>query len=229
METGFHLAKWYFDCIADDGSVCIGYTALLQWKKFTLHYSSILQGGVQRTTRSFTSFLPSASPLCINDRMEWSCKDLDADGTWNRTFDPIERTLLENEQGSIHWSCLMPGAHGTMRIGSDVVKGSGYVELLQMTIPPWKLPIDELRWGRFSSPTDAVVWIDWGGAHPLRLVTHNGRVMDCPLLDDSTITSQNNQWSLDLDRSTVIRSGPIITTVLKKIPGIEMVFPNNIL
>jgi hypothetical protein len=229
METGFHLAKWYFDCISDDGSFCIGYTALLQWKKFTLHYTSVLHGGAKSTPRSFTSFLPSASPLLINDRMEWSCKDIDAEGTWKRKFDLIERTLLENEQGSIHWSCLMPGADTTMRIGGDIVSGLGYVELLEMTIPPWKLPIDELRWGRFLSQTDAIVWIEWRGSHPLRLVNHNGRMIECPTLDDSTIGSENDRWSLALDRSTVIRSGPIIKTALKKIPGIEMVFPKNIL
>ena len=42
-----------------------------------------------------------------------------------------------------------------------VLRGLGYAEHLSMTIPPWRLPIDTLRWGRFLSPERSVVWIDW--------------------------------------------------------------------
>lgn len=30
-----------------------------------------------------------------------------------------------------------------------------------MTLAPWRLPIDTLRWGRFLSDERSVVWIDW--------------------------------------------------------------------
>ncbi|MEI7906600.1 MAG: hypothetical protein WCI84_04515 [Bacteroidota bacterium] len=229
METGFHLAKWYFDCITDGGEVCIGYVAVIRIKKFTLHYTSVLCGDARNTITSSTSLRSSVPPELNNDTVKWLCNDLHASGSWKRKFDPVERTLLENEQGSIRWSCIMPGAEAEMQVGNIRLHGLGYVEFLEMTIPPWKLPIEELRWGRFVSTTDAVVWIDWRGDHPLRFVTHNGTEIDCSVLDDTVVSSRDNLLQLQLDRSMVIRSGPIINTALKKIPGIELVVPANIL
>ena len=123
----------------------------------------------------------------------------------------------------------MPGADAEMQVGNIRLHGLGYVEFLEMTIPPWKLPIEELRWGRFVSTTDSIVWIDWQGDHPLRFVTHNGTKIDCGVLDDTGVSSRDNLLQLKLDQSMVIRSGPIINTALKKIPGIELVVPANIL
>ena len=58
---------------------------------------------------------------------------------------PIHRRLFESADGIVDWTCEMPRAR--TRIGE--VCGDGYAEVLHMTVPPWKLPIDELRWGRF--------------------------------------------------------------------------------
>ncbi len=123
----------------------------------------------------------------------------------------------------------MPGADALLTIGGETVHGIGYAEFLEMTIPPWKLPIDELRWGRFVSPTDSVVWIDWKGAHPLTLLLHNGSEIECGMINDSMIRSVNGTTALSLNRSTVIRSGALINTALKKVPLIESVIPKNIL
>jgi len=229
MESGFHLAKWYFDCITDSGDACIGYAAVVRWNKFTLHYTSVVHGNAHNGFTSSTSLHSTKLPVLHHDTMEWTCKELDANGSWKRKYNPIDRTLLENEHGWIRWSCIMPGAETDLRIGHVQYTGLGYVEYLEMTIPPWKLPIEELRWGRFISATNAVVWIDWRGVHPLRFVSHNGTEINCRTLDDTVITSHNNLVRLQLDTSTVIRSGPIINTALKKIPGIDLVIPKNIL
>ena len=135
MESDFHLAKWYFDCIAENGETIIGYSAVVRWKKFKLHYTSLMRGDLSTPFTSSTYLLSTEFPERHNETITWSCKDLDARGSWKSMFPPIERTLLQNEHGSIRWSCLMPGAEAAMRIGDAHLYGFGYVEFLEMTIP----------------------------------------------------------------------------------------------
>jgi hypothetical protein len=229
MESDFHLAKWYFDCVAENGETIIGYSAIVQWKKFKLHYTSLLQGSFTASFTSLRFLLPTEFPQQHNDTITWSCDGLDAHGSWKRMYPPTERTLHQNEHGSIRWSCIMPCAETAMRIGDRHLYGFGYVEFLEMTIPPWKLPIDELRWGRFLSAPDSLVWIDWKGANPLRLAVHNGAEIKCNSVNDSVISCFDNNLSVQMDRSMIVRNGAIINTALKKIPGIDLVIPKNIL
>ncbi|MFA6469575.1 MAG: hypothetical protein WCW35_11810 [Bacteroidota bacterium] len=229
MESDFHLAKWYFDCITGDGEACIGYASTVRWKKLTLRYTSLLCAGPQRPVMTSTTHTVSDFPVLRNDRIEWVCPELDAGGTWCRRAPAVERTLLENEHGFIRWNCVMPGADASVRIGSKHGNGLGYVEFLEMTIPPWKMPIEQLRWGRFVAPEDAVVWIEWSGPHPLNFIYHNGSEITMPQYSDSRISSRDGSFAVELDRAAVIRSGSVLNTVLKKIPGIDLVFPKNIL
>ncbi len=229
MESGFHLAKWYVDCVDGDGRTVIGYSARLTWRSVTVNYSSLLRCGPDRPPESSSSLFSSDVPVIRNDTALWNCKELELHGSWKQRSVSIERTLLQNEDGYIRWSCLMPGAEASVTIGDENVSGFGYVEFLEMTVPPWKLPIDELQWGRFVSQNDAVVWIDWKGTHPLRIVMHNGSSIDCSVLNESMITSTDEQLTLTMDRSTVIRSGTLINTVLKKVPILHSIMPRNIL
>lgn len=229
MEPDFHLAKWYMDCIADDGTTVIGYSARLSWKRLTLNYASYLLSVPGREPKSSTSLFVSEFPLRRNDSVEWSCKGLDLRGSWKQRFPSVEKELLRNLDGSIRWSCIMPGAEAWMKIGDETVRGNGYVEFLEMTIPVWKLPIEELRWGRFVTETDSVVWIDWKGAHPLQTVFHNGLPITCDVVNDSMIRSADGKLLLTLDRSTVLRSGALINTALKKMPMVESIIPKNVL
>ncbi len=229
METDFHLAKWYLDCIADDGTTVIGYSARLSWKRLTLNYASYLLSGPGREPVTSTSLFVSEFPVRKNDSIEWSCKGLDLRGSWKQRFPSVEKELLRNLDGNIRWSCIMPGAEAWMKIGDETVKGHGYVEFLEMTVPAWKLPIDELRWGRFVTKTDSVVWIDWKGTHPLQSVFHNGSLISCDVVDDSIVRSTDEKLILTLDRSTILRSGALINTALKKMPMVESILPKNVL
>ena len=229
MESDFHLAKWYLDCIADDGTTVIGYSARLSWKRLTLNYASYLISSPGRETETATSLFVSEFPIRRNDSIEWSCKGLDLRGSWKQRFPSIEKELLRSPDGIIRWSCLMPGAEAWMKIGDTTVKGNGYVEFLEMTVPAWKLPIEELRWGRFVTKTDSIVWIDWKGTHPLRTVFHNGESLDCTVVDDEEIHSSRGEIVLTLDRSKVLRSGALINTALKKMPMVESILPKNVL
>ena len=52
--------------------------------------------------------------------------------------------------------------------GFAPLRGTGYAERILITIPPWRLPIRELRWGRWigEAASRSVVWIDWRGESP---------------------------------------------------------------
>lgn len=229
MESDFHLSKWYMDCISGDGTVVIGYTARLTWKQLTLNYASILRRTPHRSAETAATFFSSDYPVRTGDTIDWICSGVDAAGRWKQRFPSVRKELLKNNDGTIRWSCEMPGAEAQMRVGGETVRGHGYVELLEMTIPPWKLPIDELRWGRFVAPNDAVVWIDWKGTHPLRIVNFNGSMMNCRVLDDASISAGDGTMSLTLDRAHVLRSGPLIETALQKMPMIDSVIPKRLL
>lgn len=229
MESGFHLAKWYVDCIAEEGRTVIGYSARLTWRSVTMNYSSLLRCGPARPPETSSSLFSSDVPVIRNETALWNCKELELHGQWKQRSVSVERTLLQNEDGYIRWSCLMPGAEASVTVADETVSGFGYVEFLEMTLPPWKLPIDELRWGRFVTQKDSVVWIDWKGPHPLRTVFHNGSSIDCTVVNDSMIFSGNEQFSLTLDRGSIIRSGALINTALKKVPMLDRIMPKNIL
>ncbi|RPJ73483.1 MAG: hypothetical protein EHM24_07870 [Acidobacteria bacterium] len=71
------------------------------------------------------------------------------------------------------WRCEAPAARMLVHLGREVaIEGAGYAERLELRLPPWRLPIDELRWGRWISDEGcrSVVWIDWRGAEPQTLV-----------------------------------------------------------
>ena len=106
--------------------------------------------------------------------------------------------------------------------------GLGYAEHLVLTIPPWKLPIETLRWGRFLNASDWVVWIDWQGEHPQRIVYRNGTRVAAVELGDERIRFADGTL-LAMDRSLTIREGPLGTTVLAAIPLVGRTFPARLL
>jgi hypothetical protein len=74
-----------------------------------------------------------------------------------------------------------------MRIGTEEIDGLGYVERLRLTLPPWELPIRELRWGRILSAAGSATWIDWRGPSPLRLALRDGRRVTAGAVGDRVV------------------------------------------
>lgn len=175
-----------------------------------------------------TTLQESSSPRHVGSAIEWSSPRLKLAGKWEADARPIKRTLLESSAGEIEWHCLQPRARAEIHAGEDArLVGLGYVERLTMTIPPWRLPFDELRWGRFLSAEDALVWIDWRGAHPLNLTLHNGAPVEHASLTDDELVAEG--VGLALDCGTVLREGALVETALNMIPGIDRLFPFRIL
>lgn len=200
----FHLSKWYLDCVSDEGEVFLAYRAALRWRALRIHYASVL--GRDASLRK------SPSPVEGAGVLEWRAPSLEVEGRWERLDPPIRRTLAEG----VEWDCVQPRARAEVRVGRRLFRGLGYAEHLTLAIPPWLLPLDELRWGRFLSPTDGLVWIDWRGPQNRQLVFHNGVSLD-------------SLPGLDLEDGLVLRDGSLAETVLSVIPKFERLFPSRIL
>ena len=177
-STSFDLRKWYLDCVDDDGNAAIAYSARLRWRLIDLRYRTIAVNGVERRCAA----------------LEWR-----ESVSMEASAPPIRRRLYDGADGIVDWWCEMPRAKA--RIAG--VRGTGYAELLRMTVPPWKLPIDELRWGRFHGGESWMVWIEWMGAMPRRWVFRDGvelPVASCQLPDLSTGNGQLATGNVLFDR-----------------------------
>jgi hypothetical protein len=219
----FKLSKWYLDCVTDSGDVSIAYTGAAQWGMLHLHYSSLLESrsGSIRTKHSLREV---GEPKLSGKEISWRADVLQIEGEWQADSETLRETIYSSDAGCIDWLCVMPRANA--RLGDR--RGLGYAEKLTMTIPPWKMPIQTLRWGRFLSPSDWVVWIDWRGEFSRHVVYQNGKAVATSVLDDDSIEIENGT-RLTLDRSLVIREGPLGTTALSVVPGIRKTFPARLL
>lgn len=217
------------DCVSGDGGAFIGYAATLSWRGLALHYSSVLMlRGPREAVESRTTLQGFSAPEVAGSYVRWRAPRLKVSGDWEARAPAIKRTLLESADGAIEWHCLQPGARAEVYVGEGLrLAGAGYVEHLTMTIPPWRLPFDELRWGRFLSDEDELVWINWRGEQPLNLSFHNGVCVKGALLTDQGLEAGGAR--LDLCDHTVLRDGPLVETALHAVPGARRLFPLRIL
>jgi hypothetical protein len=224
----FTLSKWYLDCITNTGDVSIAYTGELTWGEIRLHYSSVLESTGSRVTEKH-SLRQQSQPQIRNGLLHWDCNRLKAKGEWKldtptRNRNCPAQTIFRSPQGSIAWHCLAPNA--AARLGNH--RGLGYAEHLTLDILPWKLPIQILRWGRFTSDSHSLVWIDWQGESAKRLVFANGETLHAPVVEDTCIKLANGA-RLTMDCSLVLRDGPLGTAALSRIPGIQKTLPARLL
>jgi hypothetical protein len=229
MNTpGFSLRKWYLDCVAENGDTLIGYSAALRWNLLNLHYSSTIRIDGDSPVRTRTSLERNHSPQPADNKIIWSSPALKLEGIWTALEKSTEKLLYESDEGKVIWSCLQPRSEAIIRIGEkDQLMGLGYVEFLDLTIKPWHLPISELRWGRFLSNSESIIWIDWHGSHPLTLVIHNGKEIQASVTDEQV--ALNDGRVLKFSNQKELRSGTLVSTVLASIPGMDKVVPSPIL
>jgi hypothetical protein len=235
--TGFHLSKWYLDCIAPSGEVVIGYVADLGWSAISMRYVSVLEHreGKTRVTSSVRGF---ESPVEQDGTLTWSSTPLGVHGAWHGIVPAVEETILACDDGTVTWRCLQPASLVALRVAngdgaSRAMSGLGYAEQLTLTLPPWRMPIEELHWGRFVSPLDdagahaSLVWIDWRGPHAARFVFLDGVRVDADVTAERITLADGT--TLSLDCADVLREGAIGTTVLKAIPELFRKAPGRVL
>jgi hypothetical protein len=226
----FLLAKWYLDCVADNGDAFIGYAARLRMKRMVLHYSSILLHDKRTGLFSDTSIREGLFPQINESRISWSSDSLSVNGQWDALSTPVERVWDTEGAGTMRWLCHQPLGRATVQIGTRRrLEGLGYVEQLTQTIPPWKLPFNELRWGHLLIESETIVWIGWTGTTQKSVVVRNGvEVPGCAIGDDD-IHGDGDTFNLQLREKIILRNGLLVSTALSKVPGISSLFPSGVL
>jgi hypothetical protein len=164
--AGFRLRKWYLDAVSVDGEVFVGYQARLEFGQLSVQHASFLLSPQRGSGRAASTWTRAPSPERDSSGICWSVPRLGVRGTWTARGAAISRKLFHSNEGMVDWNCLLPTAHVCLDFSDGRrLEGQGYAEVLEMTIPPWRLPIQELRWGRFLADDGSAfaVWIDWRG------------------------------------------------------------------
>jgi hypothetical protein len=229
MIPAFELSKWYADCLTEDGDALIIYHAQLRWRTPTIHYSNLLIHEAGQPARSQFSLRKQPAPI-HKEGIEWKSPVWSAEGRWRETGHALREILFDSAAGSVEWNCVAPRSSAEVRIGEGkTYRGEGYVEHLRLTIPPWRLPIRQLRWGRFVNACDALVWIDWQGSYNRQVVYYNGSPVSARTISDREIVLGDGGAVLSLDTSTILREGALGATALSVLPNLERLFPARIL
>jgi len=229
MLPAFELSKWYADCLTEDGDALIIYHAQLRWRTLTIHYSNLLIHEAGRPTRSQFSLRRHPAPTCEKD-IQWKLPVWNAQGSWRNLGHPVREILFNSAAGSIEWNCVAPRSSAEVRVADGKpYRGDGYVEHLRLTIPPWRLPIRQLRWGRFINAFDALVWIDWHGSYNCRVLYHNGLPVSAGIINEREIAFGESGAVLSLETGTVLREGELGATALSVLPNLEQLFPASLL
>lgn len=213
----FHLSKWYLDC-QNASSVVVVYVAEVRLGLFSLRSACLWHVRQNHPPLSRFTFAPGRLRPLDPDGLSVELPRLDFAGHWEPAADPIHRRLLSASTGNVDWHCVAPRARVQMRIGKDTVEGDGYAERLDLTMCPWKLPIHELRWGRFHDANGGfVVWISWQGPCPLLLVWRNGTMEQAPELTRNGLRIGDDQ--LELSGNYSIRAGQLGDTSIAFLPA----------
>jgi hypothetical protein len=217
----FELSKWYADAVSAEGDVFIGYRARLRSGPFSIAYSAVLDTAPIHSLRH--------TALKVADReIHWRAPSLGVDGRWQRFSHGIRARIYESAEGAVDWHCLLPcGPAAIDRAGRPTLEGLGYVEHVRVTIPPWRLPIRTLRWGRFLSPRHSLIWIDWQGDFTTRRVYLDGAPVTATALDDDGLTLDDGSHA-GFDRGLVLRHGKLGSSVFSSVPGLDRIAPARI-
>jgi hypothetical protein len=183
-------------------------------------YSGVLHDGTTHE-RLFTG----EAPQLDGDSLTWTADSLACSFAMRRRASAYAATLFDSAEGRAAWNCHMPAADVTVRTPSRKLRGRGYAEVLELSVPPWRLPITELRWGRCTGTDLSLVWIDWKGAHPLTVILRNGARVDGSVSDGSVVAAD---VTLSIDDGAVVRAATIGDTVAA-IPLLKFLVPDRLL
>ena len=228
-KASFQLTKWYLDCVANSGDLVIVYCAHLRWGTLEMRYSSLLTAVHGRLSSQFS--IRDFTPPRIHDRqVGLDLPRLGVAGQWQALEASLSRTIFQSKDGSVAWACIQPKSQVHLKLQKqNEISGLGYVERLDLSVPPWQLPLEELHWGRFLSEHDSLVWIDWRGPFQKQLIVHNGQECPAEALTESDLVFADNSASLHLDCGYELRNGKLGETVLSGVSRLVNLLPSQLL
>ena len=223
------LTKWYFDCVAADGRAVIAYWASLAWRGVALTWQNVTLYEAGRPPVSRSSLLPAPPPEVTGDTITCRMSALECMINVESRQRPIEERLFDGDDGAVEWRAQAPAAAVRLELrGFSPVQGSGYAERIFLSMPPWHLPIRELRWGRWLDPvaSRSVVWIDWRGAQPRTWVFVDGIKARTAVVTDESISAGGVRLLLGERRTLHERA---FADVAATIPSLRAVVPKSLL
>lgn len=225
----FSLTKWYFDCVATDGRAVIGYWASLAWHNVALTWQNVTLYEAGRPPVSRSSLVSASLPEVVGDTITWCAPALGCVAGIESQQPPIEERLLASDAGIVDWRAEAPAAVVTFKLdGCTPVHGPGYAERIFISIPPWRLPIRELRWGRWIdlAAHRSVVWIDWRGDSPRTWVFVDGIKAPAAVVTDEIICADGMKIVLGERRTLHARA---FAEIASTIPPLHAVVPKSLL
>lgn len=224
-SSPFSLTKWYMDCVTELGDTAIVYCADLRWRRIRAVFSSILTAhGASINSR--TSMAGGQLPTVDDHIVSVDLPALGISGKWKSAANPVQRSVFEDPSGSVYWNCLQPKSEVILRIQDRQLRGLGYAECLTLTLPPWQLSMQHLRWGRYVSPDDSLVWVDWQGTYSTSFAFHNGQEYRPESISDSRMVLPDG--ALNMTDSLPLRSGRLGDTLLPGAPQLKRLFPHSL-
>ena len=145
-------------------------------------------------------------------------------------FEPTQPPMSERLlAGVVEWRVEAPAAVVSASLrGFAPLRGTGYAERIVITIPPWRLPIRELRWGRWidEDASRSVVWIDWRGEAPHTWVFVDGAAAPTPEVTDESVRAGALEVALGERRTLQERT---LAEIVSTIPPLKAVVPRSFL
>jgi hypothetical protein len=179
--NSFYLKKWYFDLLTADGNAL--YLYFIATKVAGIHRGSVsahlalADGSNIRASRwTKLTHLESEEGVAIegnrltqqngnshvNVQLENISMDLRYSSVGSKWIPTDNAILLRKNGHYLWWGVPQPRASvaGTICMGSRKmeVHGLGYQDIVEITIPPWRLPITQLLWGRAHCGNYTVVY-----------------------------------------------------------------------
>ncbi len=218
----FELVKWYLDAVEPDGSATIAYWASLAWLGLDVTWHNVTRYAMGQPPAERSSRRRVPPPACVDRRIVWRSQRLELETVHEAATPGVTLTLLDDARGRIVWECLAPSARARIAGDGGATVGTGYVERLAMTVRPWDLPMDELRWGRWMSDdaSAALVWIDWRGPSPQRWVVYDGALQHDASVRDDGVDLGAGRFALGMPRTLHHRS---VGKLLRGIAGLARV------
>jgi hypothetical protein len=222
----FRLEKWYLDLADRSSERCfIGYAASLKWRKLHIGYFGFTFLNSKGEIETRNSFADHELAFNAGPVFEWKTEAFQ--GRWEQLRDPIRELLYQKGEKKIDWCCFQPLARAELNIGSERINGFGYCEKMVLSFLPWKLPIQQLYWGRFLNDQVSIIWIRWIGPVPKTLIFFNSqRFVDAHV---SEFEVAFDHYRLSLTNSIALRSGTLESNVFEKVPLIAKLFPASIM
>jgi hypothetical protein len=222
----FRLRKWYLDLVTDDGRAFVGYWAALRWGLVSLSYYGWLYLDARQHLHTVNRFRRTTEPRLTGPTLTWLPPGLH--GAWHRSAPPIHERLLDRPDCYVDWHCQLPRADVDVRHESyGVLQGLGYAEYLELTVPPWRLPLRQLHWGRFLSASDSLIWIRWVSAtEPRTLVFRNGVRQRDAVVESDVV--QCGYDTLRFSEKVSLRAGSLGQTVLSNLGLFKRLIPSRV-